>query len=65
MFNDVVHDMRRRVVDPARFLDFRFFLDHCSMPLGEADHFPQKLLVDLAENIGRENRELVRAVGII
>ncbi len=35
------------------------------LPAREADDLSEKLLVDLSENIGRKNRELVRAVGVI
>ncbi len=65
VLNDVIDDVGRRVIDAARFLDLRLVVDSCLMSFGEADDFAEELFVDLTEDVGGENRELVRAVGII
>ena len=35
------------------------------VPVCKTDYFAEELLVYLAKDIGRQNRELIRAVGII
>ena len=62
---DVVHDIGRSVIDASSFFDLRLFLDLCLMSGGQADDFSQELLIDLAEDIGREDGKLVRTIGIV
>ena len=63
--DDIVHDISGRVIDSAGFLDLGFVLDDSVMSRGKPDDFAEKLLVNLAENIGRENRKLIRTFWII
>ena len=65
VLDDVVDDVGRRVVDAARLLDLGLVLDHGVVPGREADHLAQKLLVDLAEDVGRQDGELVGALGVV
>jgi len=65
VLNNIVHDVARRVVNPARLADLGFFLDFRLMPAGEADDLAQKFFIDLAQNIGRENGKFVGAVRVI
>ena len=59
--DDVVHDVGGRVVDAAGLLDLGLFLDHGAVAFGEADDLAEELLVDLAEDVGGEDGELVGA----
>lgn len=61
----VVHDVCRRVVDPARLADLGLLLDHRLLGTLQPDHAPEELLVDLPENVHRQHRELVRAHGVV
>ena len=57
--DDVVHDRRRRVVDPACLPHLGLHLDR-RRPAGEGDGGAEELLVDPAEDVCRHHRELVR-----
>src|SRR5207237_7199718 len=48
-----------------RFLDFRFVFDFGAMAFCEPDDFAEKLFVNLAENVGRQDRKFVWTFGII
>ena len=63
--DDVVHDVGGRVIDAAGFLDLRLVLHHGAVALGEADDLAEKLLIDLAEDVGGDDGEYVRAVGVV
>ena len=63
--DDVIDDVGGRVVDAACFLDLGLFFDFCPMSFGETDDFAEELLVDLAENICRENGEFVGLIGVV
>ncbi len=65
VFDDIIHDVSRRIINPACFADFRFFLDFCLMPGGEPDHLAEELFINLSENVGRQDRKLVRTFRII
>ncbi len=65
VLDDVIDDVRGRVVNAARFFDFRFVFDFCAMAFGEPDDFAEKLLVNLAENIGGQDGEFVRTFRVI
>ena len=64
-FDDVVDDVGRRVVDAAGLLDLGLVLDLGLMAGREADHLAEELLVDLPEDVGRQHRELVGALGVV
>ena len=57
--DDVVHDVGGRVIDAAGLPDFGLFLDLGAVAFGQADDFAEELLVDLAEDVGREDGEVV------
>ena len=63
--DDVVHDVGGRVVDAAGLLDLGLFLDLGAVAGGEADDLAEELLVHLAEDVGREDGELVGDFGIV
>ena len=65
VLDDVIDDVGGRVEDAAGFFDFGLFFHHGVVPGGQADDFAQELLVDLAEDVGGQHRELVRAVGVV
>ena len=62
VLDDVIDDVGGRVVDAAGLLTSGF---SSTLPgaAGQPDHLAQELLVDLAEDFGRQHGELVRAVG--
>ena len=63
--DDVIHDISRRVIDAAGLLDLGLVLDDGVMPGRQPDDLAQELLVNLAEDVGRNDREFVGALGII
>jgi hypothetical protein len=63
--DDIIHDISGRVIDSAGFLDLGFVLDDSVMAGCQPDDFSQKLLVNLAKNIGREDRKFIGTFGII
>ena len=65
VFDDVVHDTGGRVVDPAGLLHLRFLFHDGPVAFGQADDLAQELLVHLAEDVGRQDRELVGAVRVV
>ncbi len=65
LLDDVVHDVGGGVVDAAGLLDFGLFLDLGVVAGGQADDLAEELLVDLAEDVGGQDGELVGAVGIV
>jgi hypothetical protein len=66
VFDDVVHDVGRRVVDASRLADLGLLLDHGPVAApGQPDHLPQELLVDLPEHVHRQHRELVGTLRIV
>ena len=58
MLHDIFDDVLRCVEDPAGFLHFRFVLDLCLVAFRKPDHLAEELLVHMAENSGRDKREL-------
>ena len=65
LLHDVVHDVGRRVVDAARLADLRLLFDSGLVTPRQPDHLSEKLFVDLAQDVGRKNRELVGAVWVV
>lgn len=64
MFDDVIDDVTRGVVDAAGFADFGFFFDSGGLACAaEGDDFAEKAFVDLAEDVGGEDGEFVGAFG--
>jgi hypothetical protein len=48
VFDDVVHNLGRGVIDTSGFSHLRFFFYFCPMAFGEPDNLSKKLLVDMA-----------------
>ncbi len=65
IFHNVIYNIRRRVINAARLLDLRLILDDCPVSFGQADNLAQKLLIHLAENVGRQHGKFIRAVRIV
>ena len=65
VLDDVVHDVRRGVVDPACLAHLGLCLDHRAVARGEPDDLAQELLVHLAQDVGGQDGELVRAVRVV
>ena len=65
MLDDVVHDVLGRVVHPAGLADLRLLLDLGPVGLRQPDHLAQELLVDLPQNLRRQDGELIRALGVV
>ena len=69
VLDDVVDDIARRVIDAAGFAHFGFFFDRDDWSsIAIAAHFDdlaEEALVDLAEDVGADDRELVAAFGRI
>jgi len=62
---DGVYDVAGRVEDPAGLAHLRLLLHDSPVPGRQADDLAQELLVDLAQDVGWQHRELVGAVGVI
>ena len=65
VLDDVVDDVGRRVVDTAGLLDLGLVLDHGAVPGRETDYLAEELLVDLTEDIGRQDAELIGALRVV
>ena len=65
VLDDVIDDVGGRVIDAAGLADLRLFLHHGAVARRQADDLAEELLVDLAENLRRQHRKLVGAVGIV
>ena len=65
MLDDVLHNIGGGVIDAAGFLHLRLLFHLRLVPGREPDDLAEKLLIDLAENFGGEDRELVGALGIV
>ncbi len=65
MFDDVVHDVGRRVIDAAGLFDLGLLLDDGPMAFGQANHLAEELLVDLPEDVGGKHGKLVWAIGVV
>jgi len=65
LLDDVVHDVGGRVINPARLLDLGLLLDFGPVARRQPNYLPQELFVHLAQDVGRKNGELVRAVGVV
>lgn len=65
MVDDIIHDVRRRVIHTAGLSDLRLVLHLGLVPGGEADDLAQELLVDLTEDVGADHGEGIRAIGIV
>ena len=65
VLDDVVDDVGGRVVDAAGFADLGLFLDLGLVAGREPDDLAEELLVDLAEDFGRQDGELVGAFGVV
>ena len=63
--HDGIHDVGGRVEDAAGLAHLRLLLHLGPVPGGQADHLAQELLVDLAQDVGRQHGELVGAVGVV
>ena len=55
VLDDILHDICRRVIHPAGLLDFGLVLDLGLVAGGQPDHLAQELLVDLAQDVGRQD----------
>jgi hypothetical protein len=64
LFDDVIDNVGRGVIDAARLLDFGLLFDFGLMGGGEPDHFAEELLVDVTHNLGGHLAEFV-GIGII
>ena len=60
VLDDVIDDVGGRVVDAAGLADLGLFLDLGLVAGGQADHLAQELLVDLAEDLGRQDARIHR-----
>jgi len=49
----------------ASFPDFGLVFDLGLVPCSQSYHLAEELLIDLAEDVGRQDRELVRAVRVV
>ena len=61
VLNDVVDDVAGRVIDAAGFAHFRLFFDRdggLDIIAAHFDDLAQEALVDLAEDVGADDREL-------
>jgi hypothetical protein len=65
ILHNIVDDVSRRIIDAACLFDFRFVLDFGPVSRREVDDLPQKLLIDMTQDIGRKNRKLIGTIGII
>ena len=65
VLDNVINDVRERVIDTPRFLDFRLVLDLRLMASRQPNDLAEKLLVHLSEYVCGEDRKLVRTIGII
>ena len=65
ILDDVIDDVLRRVIDAAGFSDLGLFLHLRLMPCCEPNDLAEELLVHLAEDVGGEDGEFVRAFGIV
>jgi hypothetical protein len=63
--DNVIHDVSGRVIDSARFLDLGLVLDDAVVSGCEPDDLAQELLVNMAEDIGRDDRKLIGTFRII
>ncbi len=55
IFHNVIHDIGRRVINPACLLDLRLVFHNRAMAIGQSDDFAQKLLIHLPQYVGRQN----------
>src|SRR5437588_1561000 len=62
--DDVADDVGRRVVNTACLLDFWLFLNSRRLP-GQGDDFPEKLLINLPQNVGWQYRKFIGALWVI
>ncbi len=51
VLDNIINNVRGRVINAASFLDFRLVLDFCVVTSGEANHLAEELLIDLAKYI--------------
>ncbi len=65
VLDDVVHDVGRGVVHAASLAHLGFLLDHRPAPRRQADDLAQELLVHLAQDVRRQDGELVGAVRVV
>lgn len=65
ILDDVIDDVGRGVIDAAGLSDFRLLLHLGLVALGQLDHLAEKLLVDVAEDLRPQDRELVGALRVI
>ena len=65
VFDDIIDDVRRCVIDAARLFYLGFVFDHCAVTGCQADDLAQKLFVHLPKDVGRQHREFVGAIRII
>jgi hypothetical protein len=63
--DNVIHDVSGRVIDSARFLDLGLVLDDAVVSGCEPDDLAKELLVNMAEDIGRDDRKLIGTFRII
>ena len=63
LLHNGLHDIGRGVLDPTRLLHLRLVLDLGIMILVQPDHLAQKLLIDLPQDLRRQHREGIGAVG--
>src|SRR5688572_8187520 len=61
----MVHDITWGIVDPPGLPYLRFLFDHSTVAGGNAYDLAEELLVDLAQDLHRHHRELVRALRVV
>jgi hypothetical protein len=62
---EAFRDILRLLVDAARLTDLRLLLDDGAVPGRQPDDAAEEALVDLAQNVSGECRELVRRVWVV
>src|SRR3989338_5888903 len=65
VFNDVVHNIDRGVIDASCLLNLRLLLNFGLVTSGKTNDFTQELLVDVAKDVSAQDRELIGAFRIV
>jgi hypothetical protein len=61
----ILDDVSGSVINATGFLYFRFVFDLRLMAFSEPNDFAEKLFVNLAENVRRQNRKFIWALGML
>ena len=65
IFYDLIDDIAGRIENTASLFDLRFIFNGGAVSGREVDDLAKELLVDLSQDIGRQDREFIRAVRVI